>query len=66
MKQIESFFMGQPIFRKKVDEDQELYWIICGNERIFLSINNNTHKLTISPFQKQCQKIYDNVNQSDT
>jgi len=28
-------FMGHPIFRKKVDEDQELYWFMYGNKKFF-------------------------------
>jgi hypothetical protein len=48
---IEAFFMGRPVFKKAIDEDQKLYWIVQGKVKIFLALNQNTHCLTINPFK---------------
>jgi hypothetical protein len=59
---IEPIFNGQPVFKIEVENQEELYWILCGNTKIFLGINNNTHELTINPFQEDCRKMYNQIH----
>jgi hypothetical protein len=58
---IEPIFNGHGLFKIKLENEEELYWILCRNKKLYLGINNNTHELTINPFQENCQKMYDQL-----